>query len=122
MSHAIAQSGVMTEAEIAHACLSCPGATRVVQWRGARVFKVGDKVFAILPADGSRLTLKCADPETAALLIEVGAARRAPHLPRGGWVSLDRAGTPDDEMRARVETSYRTVRASLPKSVRETLP
>ncbi|MEM8789561.1 MAG: MmcQ/YjbR family DNA-binding protein [Pseudomonadota bacterium] len=109
----------MTEAEIDAHCLACPGATKVVQWADARVYKVGEKVFAILPRSADRITLKCPDPEMAAFLIEIGAATRAPHLPRGGWVSLPVTETGD--LAARLTQSYDTVRASLPKRVRGSL-
>ncbi|MEM8658306.1 MAG: MmcQ/YjbR family DNA-binding protein [Pseudomonadota bacterium] len=111
----------MTEDQINTHCLSLPGTHLVIQWKGSRVYKVGEKLFAILGGEGSRVTLKCADPETAAFLIEIGAAAPAPHLKRGGWISLSVADVGDEEMAERLTTSYTTVRESLPKRVREAL-
>ena len=108
----------------AHA-LSFPGTHMVVQWMGAHVCKVGaegkDKVFAIISPETGRVTLKCADEETARFLIEIGAAAKAPHLPRGGWIALRFSDVGDDEMAERLETSYRTILASLPKKIQSTL-
>ncbi len=111
----------MTEDQIHAHCLNLPGTTMVVQWMGARVYKVADKLFAILAQEGERVTVKCADVATAGFLIEMGAAKRAPHLTRGGWISLAVADVGDDEMAERLTTSYTTVRSSLPKRVREAL-
>ena len=55
---------------------------------GADVYKVADKMFAVFGDKTGRITLKCASEDQAALLIEAGAAIRAPHLPRGGWVAF----------------------------------
>lgn len=111
----------MTEEQIHGHCLGLPGTTMVVQWMGARVYKVADKLFAILAQEGERITVKCADVETAEFLIEIGAAKRAAHLTRGGWISLTVADVDDGEMAERLTTSYNTVRASLPKRLREAL-
>lgn len=111
----------MTKDDIDAHCLSLPGAHKVVQWKGAQVYKVAEKLFAIIGGDGGRITLKCADAETAAFLIEIGAATPAPHLKRGGWISLQIDDVGDEEMAERVTTSYATVRDSLPKRLREAL-
>ena len=112
----------MTPEEIHTHCLSLPGTTHVVQWQGASVYKIGGKVFAIYAGQRNRVTLKCADVETAEFLIEIGAATRAPHLPRGGWISLALEEVEDAEMAERLTTSARTVRATLPKSAQAKLP
>lgn len=115
----------MTEDDFTRICLCFPGTEKVIQWEGARVFKVGGKVFAILvDARGTgplRATMKCADTETADFLIEIGVAVRAPHLPRGGWVQIPLAGLDDDDLAARLATSYDTVRAGLPAAARAAL-
>lgn len=106
--------------------LSLPGAWQVVQWMGSHVCKIGpkghDKVFAIFAPEKGRVTLKCADIETADFLIEIGAAERAPHLPRGGWIALKVVDVGEDELCERIETSYKIIRASLPKSIQSQLP
>jgi predicted DNA-binding protein (MmcQ/YjbR family) len=108
----------------AHA-LSLPGTFMVVQWMGAHVCKVGteetNKVFAIFSPEAGRVTLKCADTQTAEFLIEIGAASKAPHLPRGGWISLRMSDVGDEEMAERLETSYQTVQSALPKRIKAAL-
>ncbi|QPH55828.1 MmcQ/YjbR family DNA-binding protein [Pontivivens ytuae] len=103
-----------------------PGAWMVVQWMGAHVFKVGPgdkaKVFAIFADKTERVTLKCKDAETASFLIEIGAAEKAPHLPRGGWVAFSLNDTDEDDLRERIETSYDVVRATLTKAQQADLP
>ncbi|MEL7215188.1 MAG: MmcQ/YjbR family DNA-binding protein [Pseudomonadota bacterium] len=116
----------MTPAEAEAHALTLPGTFMVVQWMGSHVLKVGtpdkNKMFGVFAGDDEgRVTLKCADDETAAFLIEIGAASKAPHLPRGGWIALTVADVGDDELRERIETSYATVRASLPKAVQAAL-
>ncbi|WP_316016012.1 MmcQ/YjbR family DNA-binding protein [Roseobacter sp. HKCCA0434] len=97
-----------------------PGAWMVVQWMGAHVFKVGEgekgKVFAIFADRTNRVTLKCKDAETAAFLIEIGAAEKAPHLPRGGWAAFDLDAVDAEDLKARIETSYAAVCATLTKA------
>lgn len=112
----------MTPAEAEAHALKLLGTFMVVQWMGSHMLKVGtadkSKMFGVFAGeDEGRVTLKCADDETAAFLIEIGAASKAPHLPRGDWIALTVADMGDDGMRKRMETSYATMRASLPKSV-----
>lgn len=106
--------------------LSLPGTFMVVQWMGSHVMKVGtpdkNQMFAVFAGEGEeRVTLKCADDETARFLIEIGAATKAPHLPRGGWIALSVPDVGDEELRERLQTSYATVRATLPKGLQATL-
>lgn len=108
----------MTKDEIYTHCLSLPKATHVEQWMGSQVYKIGGKVFAIHAPESGHVTFKCDTEDTAKLLIEVGAAKRAPHLPRGGWVAVP----PDmdaDELKARISQSYQTVLSGLSKAVRK---
>ena len=104
---------------------SLPGAFLVVQWGDAHVYKVGTaekaKVFAILGLQTNRMTVKCQDVDTAAFLIEIGAAQRAKYLPRGGWLSFDLEEADADDLRERIATSYDTVRASLTKAIQAQL-
>lgn len=111
----------MTPAEIKVHCLSHPGVSHVVQWSDDHVFKVVGKMFAAHGSDGVAITLKCESPDAAAILIEIGAARRARYLPRGGWVTFDLDDIDDHESRARLTASYETVKASLPKKVQAEL-
>jgi predicted DNA-binding protein (MmcQ/YjbR family) len=72
-------------------------------------------MFACVGAMSPGVSIKTNSIETAALLIEMGAAERAAYLHRS-WVKLD-WDVPDEELQARLEHSYRLIRASLPKKV-----
>ena len=112
----------MTEDEIETACIALPGTYRVIQWMGAHVNKIDEKMNAIWGDKTGLLTIKCADAETAKMLIEVGAARPAPHLPRGGWIAIVPGEFAAEEVVERLRTSYTTVRASLSRSKQAALP
>jgi len=103
-------------------CAALPGATLAhppehVSW------KLAGKMFACFGGEDSRegVSVKCRDPETAAMLIDAGAAIRAPYF-HASWVRLTFADTDPDEASARIESSYDLIRASLPKSARSALP
>ena len=89
------------------------------------VWKVGDKIFAFIgdrmDAKMNGITLKFADAPTAAMLIDIGRAKPAPYLKRGGWILIPNRSMDADETSERIRISYHTVRASLPKKVQSTL-
>lgn len=103
-------------------CAVLPGAEVSDPWGGGHdAWKVGGKLFALVGTMGTGVSVKCADVETAALLIDLGRAVRAPYL-HASWVSVPFGGeVPDDEIRDRLTASYRVIRAALPKRVRATL-
>ncbi len=103
-------------AEVNAICGALPGAEVSDPWGGGHdAWKVGGKMFALQGVQPG-LSIKCADVETAAMLIEAGVAERAPYFHRS-WVRLP-DGTPLDEVRHRVAVSYDLVRAGLPKRLR----
>lgn len=111
----------MTRDEVDQLCAALPGA----HWAshhdgGLDAWKVGDKMFACIGMAGDGVSVKCADVETAQLLIEVGAAQKAKYFHRS-WVRVLFDGENSDEMRDRIHTSYRIVRASLTKKMQATL-
>ena len=68
-----------------------PAATRIVQWEGVVVFKVGGKMFCLIaPRDHSvgRVCFKC-PPEHYEALSRSPGFRPAPYLARAKWVALD---------------------------------
>lgn len=86
-------------------------------------WKVGGKIFALCSGDGEGVILKCADPEQAGFLIEIGVARPAPYLKRGGWVlipwtSVEQGIVGPDDLAERLRGSYRVVAAGLPRRLR----
>ena len=88
------------------------------------VFKVADKMFALVPLDASpaSVSVKC-DPALAEeLRARHPAVRPGYHLNKRHWntVTLD-GSLGDDEVAEMVEHSYRLVVAGLPRRVREAL-
>ncbi|WP_137112366.1 MmcQ/YjbR family DNA-binding protein [Rhodobacter sp. SY28-1] len=84
----------------------------------ADVWKVGGKIFAVTSAQGT--VVKTDSLETAALVIEMGRAMKAPYF-HASWMLLPHGQVPDEELAERVATSYALIRASLPKRVQSTL-
>ena len=70
--------------------------------------------------DDHGVDVKCADVETAAMVIEMGHGLRAKYL-HASWVTVPFGLVGDDELRERILTSYRLVRAGLPKKVQAAL-
>jgi predicted DNA-binding protein (MmcQ/YjbR family) len=115
----------MTRGEFDALCAAHPGA--VLSGPGELdAWKVGSRMFACFghvdrrEANTEHASVKCPDVETAAMLIDAGAARKAPYFHRS-WVQLDLARLEPGEAAHRIAVSYDTVRRSLPKSVREAL-
>lgn len=100
-------------------CLPMAGSEKVIQWMGCHVYKVSGKVFAIYAPETDRVTLKCENTDVADMLIEIGVASKAPHLPRGGWVAMQ--GLAGDELRERLMTSRDVVIGGLSKKLRAEL-
>jgi predicted DNA-binding protein (MmcQ/YjbR family) len=104
-------------------CLRFSGVTEQIQWADDLLFKVGGKMFAVLPLEPARLwlTLK-ADPEEFAELTERPGIVPAPYLARAKWISIETAQTLDSrEVESLLRKSYELVFAKLPRGVRASL-
>ena len=100
-----------------------PNTTENLQWGDHLCFKIGGKLFAILPLgpEGTRLTFKASE-ESFAELVEVEGIIPAPYLARAKWVALERLDAlRDDELRDLLSESYRLVVEKLPAKKREQL-
>ncbi len=96
-------------------CAGLPGAELTDPWGGGHdAWKVGGKLFALIGTMNTGVSVKCADVESAQLLVDLGRAERAPYLHRS-WVLIPWDRVEDDELRDRVVTSYRLIREKLPK-------
>ena len=108
----------MTPRQIDRFCSRLPAATRVVQWEGVAVFKVGGKMFCLIaPADHSvgRISFKSA-PEHYEALSRSPGFRPAPYLARAKWVSVDDpAALTDAEMKAYLRRAHAVIAAALPR-------
>ncbi len=97
--------------------------TEQIQWEDDLLFKVGGKMFAVIPLEPARLwlTLK-ANPEEFAELTERPGIIPAPYLARAKWVAIETADTlPQAEVVALLRKSYDLVSAKLPRAKRESL-
>ncbi len=88
---------------------------------GVAVFKVGGKMFALVPVDdsASSVTLKC-DPDLALeLRARHTAVRPGYHTNKRHWNTVDLDGRiPDDEVEDMVTHSHALVVSRLPKAER----
>lgn len=106
---------------VAAICERLPGAEASDPWGGGHeAWKVGGKMFACIGAVTPGVSVKCADVETAGMLIEAGVGARAPYFHRS-WLLLPE-DAPEDELTHRVVASYDLVRGKLPRAVRAGLP
>ena len=112
----------VTRALVNRHCATLPGAEHSDPWGGGHdAWKVGGKLFAVVGAmEDHGVSVKCPDVETAALLIEMGRAVRAPYFHRS-WVNIPWTSVADEELTDRLTISYRIIRASLPKKVQAAL-
>ena len=102
-------------------CATLPGAEVSDPWGGGHdAWKVGGRLFAVVGSTDTGVSVRCADVETAALLIDMGSAERAPYFHRS-WVHLPRGPVESDETHERLTASYRILRAGLPKRVQAAL-
>lgn len=110
----------MTRARVTAICSALPGADVSDPWGGGHdAWKVGGKMFASVGAVMTGVSVKTDSVETAEMLIDSGVASRAPYFHRS-WVHLPET-VGDDELRHRLEASYRIIRAGLPKKVQAAL-
>jgi len=105
----------MSRAIVNAHCATLPGAEVSDSWGGGHdAWKVGGKLFAVVGSMDTGVSVKCADVETAALLIDLGRAERAPYFHRS-WVHLPWGVVDAPELRDRLTLSYRIIRGGLPK-------
>lgn len=112
----------MSRAFVNRICAAFPGAQVSDPWGGGHdAWKVGGRMFACIGArEDHGVSVKCPDAETARLLIEVGHGLRAPYF-HASWIRIPWGLVPEDELAGRLESSYRLIRAGLPKKVQAAL-
>lgn len=107
-------------------CASLRATTKVVQWGGAHVWKVGGKVFAIggwQDGDDLFITFKCSWASFD-ILKEQAGCRPAPYLASRGmsWIQITGNDTlSDEDVRAYIAESHRLVAAGLTKKLQREL-
>lgn len=109
----------MNAARLRELCLSFPGATETIQWGDDRVFKVGNKMFAVSGyEDDSSYSLKVDDDRFLELSDQPGI-KPAPYLARARWVQIDPATCtlPADHLESLVHDAYRIIFSRLTKKM-----
>ena len=103
--------------------MSLPHATEQMQWGDDLVFKIGGKMFAVVPLVPAPVKLSFkATPDEFAQLIEQPGIIPAPYLARAKWVALERLDALSrEELKRLLTTSYELVRATLTKRVQAKL-
>lgn len=101
-------------------CEGLPGTEKSDPWGGGHdAWKVGGKMFACVGAVTPGVAVKCADVETAQMLIETGVAARAPYFHKS-WALLPEDAD-EDELAHRVTASYDLVRGKLTRKAQAAL-
>jgi predicted DNA-binding protein (MmcQ/YjbR family) len=102
-------------------CLSLPHVDEKVQWGNDLLFRIGEKMFAVValePSHGVQMSLKCT-PEKFAELVEEDGIIPAPYVARYHWVGLERLDAlPERELKELLKTAYQLVLEKLPKKAR----
>lgn len=111
-------------------CENLPATTKVIQWGGANVWKVGGKIFAIasfwgpnskdktLPEEGSKISFKCSE-FSYQVLIEQENIIPAPYLARAKWVQVETDDAMGDEdIRSYIKEAHTIITAKLTKKLR----
>ncbi len=115
----------MTRDQFNSFCRRLPSTTKVVQWGGAHVWKVGPKVFALCgwePGSTPAVTFKVSALGWM-LLSNAPGCRPAPYLASRGlkWIQAFGPGLSDAKLKHCLSESYALVVASLPTSRRKAL-
>ena len=103
----------MTRQLVDSICGALPGSRASDPSTELDSWKVGEKMFATFGERINGVCVKTDSIETAQMLIDAGAASKAPYFHKS-WV-LVALDSPEDELRHRLQTSYDIVRGSLPK-------
>jgi predicted DNA-binding protein (MmcQ/YjbR family) len=105
-------------------CLSLPQVTEDVQWGSDLLFRIGNKMFAVVALDAAtdhRMSFKCT-PEVFAELTEREGIVPAPYVARYHWVALERFDAlPERELKELLETAYQLIREKLPRKAKAQL-
>lgn len=109
----------MTRDHVNNLCAVHPGAIASDPTTELDSWKVGGKMFACFGDRIDGVCLKTDSVETAQMLIDAGAASRAPYFHKS-WVLVG-FDSPDDELRHRIAVSYDIIFASLTKKAREAI-
>ncbi|HSV04184.1 MAG TPA: MmcQ/YjbR family DNA-binding protein [Phenylobacterium sp.] len=108
----------LTRDEIGAIALGLPATSKVVQWGGSDVYKVGGKVFAM--CGDIYVAFKVTDIGFV-VLTEDGPGRQAPYCAKGQWVAVDLDRLDPNEAQGWISTAHALIAAKLAKKVRAEL-
>ncbi len=105
-------------------CLSLPHVTEDVQWENDLLFRIGNKMFAVVslePASDHCMSFKCT-PQVFAELTEREGIMPAPYVARYHWVALERFDVlPESELQDLLKNAYQLILEKLPKKSKAAL-
>lgn len=116
----------MTRDEFDRFCESLHATTHIIQWGGASVWKVGEKIFAIASpvakdCDHQPISFKCSEISYDILCEQDGLAP-APYLARAKWIQIQKQGAlSEDELKDYIQTAHDIIRCKLTKKVQRDL-
>src|SRR5947199_7064336 len=95
-------------------CMSLPHTTEQILWGNDLVFKIGGKMYAVMPVDpgsGHALSFKVTEEEFAELTERDGVVP-APYSARYHWIALEHENAiPVAELKCLIRQSYDLVRS-----------
>jgi predicted DNA-binding protein (MmcQ/YjbR family) len=105
-------------------CLSLPHVTEDVQWGSDLLFRIGNKMFAVVALDAAsdhRMSFKCT-PEVFAELTEREGIVPAPYVARYHWVALEHFDAlPERELKGLLSNAYQLILEKLPGKLKAQL-
>src|ERR1700734_1470044 len=104
-------------------CLALPHTTEKVQWGDDLVFKIGEKMYAVVALEPGDhwLAFKCT-PEEFGALVERPGIVPAPYLARAQWVALETYDVlPADEIKRLLSQAYSLIFTKLSKRLQARL-
>ena len=104
-------------------CLALPHTTEKVQWEDDLVFKIGEKMYAVVALEPGDhwISFKCS-PDDFASLVERPGVIPAPYLARAQWVALETENAlPRAETKLLLSGAYALILAKLPKKTQARL-
>ncbi|MGZ4623977.1 MAG: MmcQ/YjbR family DNA-binding protein [Blastococcus sp.] len=115
----------MNRDDVLDVCAGLPGAAEDYPFGdGVAVFKVGGRMFVLVPLEGepASVNLKCEPDLAVELRARHAGVRPGYHQNKRHWNTVELDGSVDDgELGWMIEHSYELVVAGLPKAVREGL-
>ena len=109
----------MTRDDVNALCAIHPGATASDPTTELDSWKVGGKMFVTFGDRINGFCVKTDSIETAQMLIDAGAATKAPYFHKS-WILMSFDAS-EDELRHRISVSYDIIAKALPKKIREAL-